>query len=249
MSLENKFAQHQEVVDKYVDPTEDYQMTTRDYVVRVDASGGSVTVTLPPVAESKGRFYSVQAKVATPAKTVTVEDKDDSESWGGDYTFVANNQGGIFYSDGLKWTAIFGGFGVLSTRITLTSQQVKALRAEPQVLVPSLGNTKLIEFLSATLYLNYGSNVFTESADNLAIKYNDGSGVAVSDDIETTGFIDQNANTITRAVPVKDAIVPASDAVGKALVLHNIGDGEFGGNAANDSTLTIWTLFRMIETG
>jgi len=249
--LENRFAEHDEIVDKYVNPIEDYQMTTYDYIVRpaADGNSGPITVTLPPVAEAKGRVYSILARTADPVNTVTIADKDDSEGWGGDYIFVADGHSVIMYSDGLKWTALFGGFGVLSTRITLTSEQVKALRATPQTLVPALGATKLIEFISATLFLNYGSNVFTESADNMAVKYEDGSGVAVSGTIEATGFIDQSADTITRATPAADAIVAAADALNKPLVLHNTGDGEYGGNAANDSTLTIWTLFRVIETG
>ena len=94
-------------------------------------------------------------------------------------------------------------------------------------------------FMGAMIKLNYGSEVFTEAADNFPIKYTDGSGVAVSVAIENTGFIDQSADTITNAIPVADAIVAATGAEAQALVLHNTGDGEIGGNASDDSTLTV----------
>lgn len=250
--LEDRGAQHDKiVVDKYHNPIASYEMNTRDYVLRPSADGdsGAIIITLPPVAEAKGRMYSITIRSADATNTVTIEDNnDDSESWCGDVICVTTG-GVIFYSDGLRWYAIYPGLGVLSTKVTLTSAQVKALAATPQVLVPVLGATKLIEFLSATLFLDYGgTNVFTEAADNLVVKYTDDSGVAVSDIIETTGFIDQSADTFTRGVPIKDAIVAGTGAIGQQLVLDN-NNAEIAGNAGNDNTLTIWTLFRIIETG
>jgi len=251
MGLEQNNEQHyREVVDKYINPVASVQMTTRDYVVRAsaDAESAAFTITLPPVAEAIGRFYTIIARTADATNTITIADKDDSELWGGDYILVANGNSVMFYSDGLRWWALFPGFGVLSVKTVLTSAQVKALAATPQVLVPALGATKLIEFLSATLFLDYGTNAFTEAADNFVIKYTDDSGVAVSDIIESTGFIDQTADMFTRGVPINDAIVVGTGCIGQQLVLDN-NNAEIAGNAANDSTLTIWTLFRMIETG
>lgn len=106
MTLESRFAQHDKViVDKYANPAADYQMTTRDYVVRPSADGasGPTTLTLPPVAEAKGRFYSIVVRLADAVNTVTVKDKDDSECWGGD--IVLNNKCDrlLMYSDGMHW--------------------------------------------------------------------------------------------------------------------------------------------------
>lgn len=127
--------------------------------------------------------------------------------------------------------------------VTITAAEIKAIRATPIELVAAPGAGSAHMFLGAQLKLNYGSEVFTETADNLAIKYTDGSGVAVSDTIESTGFIDQSADTITNAIPVKDAIVAATGAEAQALVLHNTGDGEIAGNASNDSTVTVRTYY------
>lgn len=135
---------------------------------------------------------------------------------------------------------------IQQTQVTLTAAQVKALAATQITLVAAPGAGKAIHFMGALLKLNYGSEVFTESADNLVIKYTNASGVAVSDVIECTGFIDQSADTITSAVPIKDAIVAAASCENQALVIDNNGDGEFGGNASNDSTISIDISYRVV---
>jgi len=130
---------------------------------------------------------------------------------------------------------------------SLTSAQIKALRATPITIIAAPGAGKVIEFIGATLKLVYGgTNVFTETDDNLAFKYTDGSGVSVSGNIESTGFIDQSANTYTSAVRQADGIVAATGAENQALVLHNTGDGEIAGNAGNDNTLEISVLYRVV---
>lgn len=106
MSLEDRFAQHDKViVDKYVNPAADYYMTTRDYVVRPAADGvsGAFTVYLPPVAEAKGRFYSIVCRNADAVNTITVADLDDSECWAGDVTLNSKCDRVLAYSDGLCW--------------------------------------------------------------------------------------------------------------------------------------------------
>ena len=104
--LEDRFAQHdKEVVDKFHNPNADYEMTVRDYVLRpeADADSGPITVNLPPVAEAKGRFYSIICRNADPVNTVTIADLDDSECWLGDIVMNGKCDGGLFYSDGLAW--------------------------------------------------------------------------------------------------------------------------------------------------
>jgi hypothetical protein len=79
----------------------------------------------------------------------------------------------------------------------------------------------------------------------MAIRYTDGSGVIVSQAIEATDFIDAGADTITNALPKIDAIVANSGSVNKALVLHNTGDGEFGGNAGADTVMSVKIAYRV----
>jgi len=128
--------------------------------------------------------------------------------------------------------------------VSLTNTNIKNLAATQIELVPAQGAGTVVEFVSAQLKLVYGSDVLTESGDNLAVKYTDASGVAVSETIESTGFIDQSANTYTNAIAIKDTIVAATGAENKALVLDNLGS-EFAGNASNDTTMEIGIAYRV----
>lgn len=135
----------------------------------------------------------------------------------------------------------------LEASVTLTSAQVKALAATQITLVAAPGAGKMIQFLSATMKLDYGgTNAFTESGDNLAIKFTDDSGVAVSQTIEMTAFITATVDTYTNAQPAINAIVAATGADNQALVLDNVGS-EIAGNAAADNALVVSVLYRVVS--
>ena len=103
MALEDRSAQHdKEVVDKYIDPGASVQMTTRDYVVRPSAVTAPMTIVLPPVAEAKGRFYSIVVRAADAVNTITISDMDDSECWA-DIVLNGVCDRLLMYSDGLFW--------------------------------------------------------------------------------------------------------------------------------------------------
>ena len=109
MALEDRGAQQdKEIVDKYINPNAAFQMRTYDYVVRRSADGdsGPIIILLPPVAEAKGRFYSIVVRNADAVNTVTIADKDDSECWLGDMVFDGKCDKILMYSDGLAWLAL-----------------------------------------------------------------------------------------------------------------------------------------------
>lgn len=135
---------------------------------------------------------------------------------------------------------------VQQATVAVSSAEVLALRATPKTLVAAPGAGLYLEFVSAILALNYNSAGYTESADNMAVKFTDGSGAAVSQTIEATGFIDQTADTVTNALAKIDAIVAASSCINKALVLHNTGDGEY---AAGNSPLVVVVNYRVHALG
>lgn len=121
--------------------------------------------------------------------------------------------------------------------VNLTSAEVKALKASPKELIAAPGADKFIEVVSLVLILDYGSNVFTETADNLVLQYGT-SGDDITAAIEMTGFIDQAADTIMAVYPVHPWTAnAAADMVNNAVQLYNPND-EIEGNAGNDSQLT-----------
>lgn len=117
--------------------------------------------------------------------------------------------------------------------VSITNAEFLAIRATPKQLVAAPGAGKVLEFVALQLFFDRTA-AYTETADNLAVRYLDGTGVIVSQAIETTGFVDAAGDAITNGLPKIDALATATQGVNRALVLHNTGDGEFGGgNAAN----------------
>ena len=140
---------------------------------------------------------------------------------------------------------VAGNLGTVTSVVTLTAAQIKLLRATPIEVIPAPGAGKVIEFVSAILKLNYGSEGFTESADNLVLEYDGGSAAVCSQVIEATGFIDQTADTQTNALPVVDTIDASADIENKNIAIFNNGDGEIAGNASDDSTIDVHITYRV----
>jgi hypothetical protein len=138
--------------------------------------------------------------------------------------------------------------GLLRTaEVQLTNAQMLALRATPVELVPAPGAGYVLEFVAVALFFDY-TGAYTESADNMAVRYTDGSGIVQSTAIEATGFVDATADTCTYGIKVLDGITAKTGADNKALVLHNTGDGEYGGgNAAN--VVRVKTQYRVHTAG
>ena len=130
--------------------------------------------------------------------------------------------------------------------VTVTHAEIIDLVANPKELVAAPGAGKQIVFMGAILKLNAGSEVLTESADNLRIEYDAGSGAAISEAIESTGWIDQATDFMTNAIPVKDAIDASADVENKNIALANT-DGDIAGNVTADATLTIEVQYRIID--
>lgn len=232
--------------------TADYTVVAGEDVIRVDSSSGAVTITLYSPADkypSKGDYGRVRV-VKTSSDTYPITVATAAGSIVGNAVLRVQNQAALFESDGIaSWYNFAPVPSVFTASVSITNAELKALRATPKTLVQAQGAGTVVEFVGAVLLLDYGTNVFTESADNAAVKYTNGSGVAVSDTIECTGFIDASADTATSAVPVKDAIVAATGNANKALVLHNTGDGEWGGNAGADTVMRVKISFSVHTTG
>ena len=149
MGLEQNNEQHyREVVDKYIDPNAAVQMSTRDYVVRpsADAISGAIILILPPVAEAKGRFYSILCRNADPANTVTITHFNDSECWANDIVMNSKCDRLLCYSDGLAWFPAFsGGFPQAGTTYPPGTTQA------PTSLAPTTAASQTTEAVSTTV--------------------------------------------------------------------------------------------------
>ncbi len=69
LDTSNQFEQHQRESDnlftgyglvRYVSKSTDYTAALTDDVILVDTSGGEVTITLPPIADADGKFFTIK---------------------------------------------------------------------------------------------------------------------------------------------------------------------------------------------
>jgi hypothetical protein len=104
----------------------------------------------------------------------------------------------------------------------------------------------VLQLISGALILDYNSVGYTETTDNLAVRFNNTTGVIVSQAIEATGFIDQTADTMTTFLPKIDAIAAKAACENLPLLLHNTGDGEY---AAGNSPLRAKIAYQIHYTG
>jgi len=129
--------------------------------------------------------------------------------------------------------------------VAIAYTDVDGLMGTPQSLIATPGASSMIEFVSAVIALDYSGTAYTESDDNLAIRYTDGDGVIVSEAIEATGFADATADTVLFVSPLADgtnSIVAETAAVNQALVLDNTGNGEW---ATGTSPIVVIIYYRI----
>ena len=128
------------------------------------------------------------------------------------------------------------------TEVAVTAAELLAIRATPKELVAAPGAGLALEFVSALFIYDYTA-AFTETDDNLAIRYENTTGTVVSLTLETTGLLDATADKMSTIQPLAtDVLVVAN----KALVLHNTGNGELGGTG---SACRVKVAYRVHATG
>ena len=139
-------------------------------------------------------------------------------------------------------------FHVFTKQVDLSNANIKALAAGVE-LVAAPGASRWLELVSASFWMDYGSEALAEpsSPDDLVIEYDTGTGPAASATIVASGFITAAADTMAFAVPVSVAGTAASALVNKNLALINTG-GDYTGNASNDTVLRVIVNYRIHDS-
>ena len=242
--------------------------TAATYDIDVTATGGTVKVI---ASEAAADQFKVDAQGTIDGDAINLETTDggimlnaDGASYGDievnaadDITITAVGTVAIdsadwdISADGAVTNIASLGFDSSSViyhdTVELTNAQIKDLHDTPVSLVSAPGANKFLEFVSAILILDYGSNVLVEDADNLVIEYIT-SGADVTASIECTGFIDQAVDQMALINAAGIATDAASDIVNNGLQLYNPND-DFTGNAGADTTMTVKIAYRIHADG
>lgn len=141
---------------------------------------------------------------------------------------------------------VYGMEGLRKT--TITSAQVLALNATPQIIVPAAPTGFLNIFQAMAIYKAAGTAYAGIAAtEDLIAKYTNGSGQQVSGYVEPVGFLDQATAQIRYVGPVASiGTTTAGDVtpLNAAIVLH-LAVGEI---ITGTSDLIVWTWFRRLPS-
>ncbi len=129
-------------------------------------------------------------------------------------------------------------------KIEISLSQMVDLIANPHPLVAAQGADTIIQIVSFLMKLKYGSAQFTESADNLILRYVDGSGLAASVEYETTSsFLVAAADGYGWIRPLEQLLIgTVAETVNKGVFLCNT-SGDFG--SGTGSSVEGWVTYRV----
>ncbi len=147
----------------------------------------------------------------------------------------------------LNTNSELNGLGVIKSADKLiTTGQVLALNATPIEVVAAPGPGIYREFLGAYLFLDFNSAAYAGIAagEDLVFKYTNAAGVAVSQQVETTGFLNATSDALAMAYPdAADVSGLIAAVVNAPIVLHLL----VGEVITGDSPLKVRTYFRDIR--
>ncbi len=132
--------------------------------------------------------------------------------------------------------------GIIQTAtISLSNAEIKGLGTTAKELVAAPGTGKLIEFLGATIYHDYGTEALTGNND-ITVGLNDGA-VAVAAVIGFGNLPLKEADHVYTVNPAVSFNGTAANTLNKNLAMKAAGD--FAGNASSDTVWTVDVVYRI----
>ena len=143
------------------------------------------------------------------------------------------DEGGVLYEALIRYA-----------EVEITAAEILDLYTTPKELVAAPGAGKIIELISLELALDYVSAAYsTADVGNIAVRYTDAGGAAVSVDLASVGFIDEEADQLRLLMKLATNVTPVVNA---ALVLAVDGSAD---PTAGDSPIHAKVAYRVHETG
>lgn len=188
-------------VDLTVNKTAAYSMSANDLHVNANISAADWTLTLPPIAEAKGRTYTVlvsgDAGSGGLANILTIAPRaKEGEFWGGDVKLRRIGHVAQFYSDGERWfvSSVNAGSPIQHSKhvyenfivpFSLSNANAggppRGTTGDINNLVMANGNffnyhVKVTQTLLGPIWANPGLNIAGDLTDDDGLEYNHGVG-------------------------------------------------------------------------
>lgn len=180
------------------------------------------------------------------SRTILVSDGTNNiystETWA-----TPSTSGNVLTSDGTNWTSATA--IILTKTVTLTSAQIKAIRATPIEIIAAPGSGKGIMVYSAAAKLNYGgTNVFVAgAAQTIALFYNNSTGSSIGQSPVSNAMITASVNQFAVVTQSQNLSAQSAGSIDNVnLAAKNTVATEITGNAAGNNTIDIivtYTIF------
>ena len=132
--------------------------------------------------------------------------------------------------------------------VTLLSSDVKALTTVPFVVVPAPGVGSFINVIGISAILNYGgNNAFTSADGLLRACYTNAAGMMIIGTVMANANVVATSNQFSSA-PVAATLSGSTTSVDNKPVIMTNPQTAFTGNAANDNTITVYTLYQVLSS-
>ncbi|MBA7633618.1 hypothetical protein ES703_41189 [subsurface metagenome] len=134
--------------------------------------------------------------------------------------------------------------------VEISSAEILALHTTPKTLVAAPGVNKILEFISLSLAMDWDSVAYTiNDARNLAVRYTDADGEAVSSIQKVTDFLDQESDQVRLLLTLPISGVVSIEAVPNAPLVLTLTLGNGTSVTLGDSPIHAKVAYRVHATG